>query len=280
MAKLKTKSPLSWAGSDSEVCEQLAARLNDCKHVTITFCGGLSILQYLTARTIVCNDKNAGAINYYRHAKGVFGEECRQNLRERCANTLSHPQELEDAAERVNHPAYSGSWIAAWAFWVQCWLCRKGTGGTKSQGAGMPSVRRTAEGGNNASRLQAVIHDLDTWAEHFKRCEFECLDYEEQLAKVADKQGCALYIDSPWVGAGSMYKHSFSNSKKDKAGQQHKHLRDCLSRFKKTKVLVRYDDDPLVRLLYPEEHWTIEQAECRDRCNVQKPELWITNKRG
>lgn len=40
---MRTRSALSWAGSDSEVAGRLAAKLDDCRHVTIPFCGGLSI---------------------------------------------------------------------------------------------------------------------------------------------------------------------------------------------------------------------------------------------
>jgi len=38
---LKTKSALSYFGSDSEVAAKLAAMLDGCQHVTIPFCGGL-----------------------------------------------------------------------------------------------------------------------------------------------------------------------------------------------------------------------------------------------
>lgn len=281
--KLRTKSALSWAGSDSEVAEQLAALLDDCLHVTIPFCGGLSILPHLKARTVVCNDLHRLAINFYRYASGVCGTGRQQQLIDRCKQTLSHPAELEEAykilsIEQGMSPKQTGTYMEAWAFWATCWLARKGLGGTKSQEKlQQPSIRRTAEGGNNASRLQTVIEDLELWVEHFKRCEFECLDYKDQLQKVADKPRCGIYVDAPWVGAGSMYLHSFSASKADKGGEHHKQLRDELSRFKHTRVVVRYDDDQLIRLLYKAPHWIVQEAESRDRCNAMKPELWITN---
>ena len=53
---MKTKSALSYFGSDSEVAASLAALLDGCKHVTIPFVGGASIIPHLQARAIVAND--------------------------------------------------------------------------------------------------------------------------------------------------------------------------------------------------------------------------------
>ena len=69
--KMKTKSALSYFGSDSEVASELAAMLNHCRHVTIPFCGGMSILPNLAARAIVANDLNDLAVNFYRVASGA-----------------------------------------------------------------------------------------------------------------------------------------------------------------------------------------------------------------
>lgn len=66
---MKTKSALSYFGSDSEVAAELAAMLDHCKHVTIPFVGGGSIIPYLKARAIVANDLHDLAINFYRVIK-------------------------------------------------------------------------------------------------------------------------------------------------------------------------------------------------------------------
>lgn len=84
---MKTKSALSYFGSDSEVAPQIAAMLNHCKHVTIPFCGGMSILPHLSARAIVANDLNSLAINFYKVASDVRSGAI--SLRFRCERTLS-----------------------------------------------------------------------------------------------------------------------------------------------------------------------------------------------
>jgi site-specific DNA-adenine methylase len=272
MVMLKTKSALSYFGSDSEVAESLASMLDHCKHVTIPFVGGASILPHLKARAIVANDVHDLAICFYR-AMSSRGE-LREQLIHRCQHTLSHPTEIAIASE-----IFAGEWgdratigDKAWAMWALCWIGRKGKGGTKHQG-GMPSVRRTANGGTNASRIRAAADDLVEWAKQFERCEWESVCFRELLPKVADNPECGVYCDPPWVGVGRNYLHEFSE-------QDHIDLANCLSRFEASTVVVRYGDHPLIRQYYGEMGWRIIEAESRDQCNVVKGEVWITNQSG
>jgi site-specific DNA-adenine methylase len=271
---MKTKAALSYFGSDSEVAGQLAAMLNQCSHVTIPFCGGMSILPHLQARAIVANDMNDLAINFYRHASGAYGDECRRLLFDRCQHTLSHPSELDEAVGiiRSNFPEqWEQSYPLAWAYWATCWIGRKGQGGTVSEGTGMPSVRWTANGGTNASRIRAAADDLPEWAKHLERCEWLCEDFGKLLPKVTDDVTCGVYCDPPWRGLGDGYIHRFTDD-------DHSDLRDQLERFTKTTVVVRYGDDPFVRELYSGHPWTIIDAESRTQSNAVKGEIWIANR--
>lgn len=266
---MKTKSALSYFGSDSEVAEQIAKLLNHAKHVTIPFCGGMAILPHLTAKAVVANDLNALAITFYRVLSGVFGETSKRALIERCQHTLSHPSEIKMAASMIVPGVVMDSAQTAWAYWALCWIGRKGSGGTKSVG-GNPSVRRKADGGNNATRIRAAADDLEAWAKHFERCEWEQTTFHELIPKVPDVATVAIYCDPPWIGAGGNYLHTFTDI-------DHAALQDLLSRFKETTVVVRYGDHPFVRSLYSE-GWTIIEASSRTQSNKVKGELWITNK--
>jgi site-specific DNA-adenine methylase len=262
---VKTKSALSYFGSDSESAADLAAMLDHCSHVTIPFVGGASILPHLKARAIVANDLHNHAIFFYRVLSGCYGQTQRSQLIQACETTLSHPDELLQSKKVL---AIDGDNVArrAWAFWAQCWIGRKGQGGTKHQG-GMPSVRRTASGGTNASRIRAAANDLEAWAKQFERCEWECVDVRELLPKVADRVDCGVYSDPPWIGAGDDYLHSFIE-------QDHRDLARMLGRFEHTTVVVRYGDDPLIRELYA--GWNITERLSRTQTNAVKGELWIT----
>lgn len=261
---MKTKSALSYFGSDSEVAPVLASYLDHCNHVTIPFFGGGAILPHLKARTIVANDRHALAMNFYRVLAGRHGYAEAARLIACCENTLSHPSEINRARHRVDSPDRVER---AWAYWALCWIGRKGKGGTKHIG-GMPSVRRTGSGGNNASRLRAAASDLREWADHFRRCEFENVDFSVQLAKVADHPKCGVYVDAPWVGAGRNYLHEFTE-------EDHIDLHQALGRFDETAVLVRYGESDFIRELYQD--WNLVEAESRTQSNSVKGEIWITN---
>lgn len=268
---MKTKSALSYFGSDSEVAPRLAAMLDDCKHVTIPFCGGMSILPHLKARAVVANDLHDLAINFYCVLADRCGAGSRDELIRRCQATLSHPAELEHAQSLLTNGLLEASFIErAWAFWALCWISRKGKGGTKNQG-GMPSVRRTATGGTNASRVRAAADDLAAWAKHFERCEFESVDFRKLIPKIADDPSCGIYCDPPWVDAGENYLRSFTE-------KDHRELYAMLTRFAHARIVLRYGDSPLIRELY--EHWNITEATSRDQCNAVKGEIWITRRVG
>jgi len=264
---LRTKSALSYFGSDSEVAAKLAAMLDGCKHVTIPFAGGLSILPHLTARSVVANDLNCHAIDFYRAVSGVYGVDEQQKLIARCQRTLIHPEEMRLAKAILDHDR-TLSVDRAWACWAQCWIGRKGLGGTSRQG-GMPSVRRTANGGSNSTRIRAVADNLTAWAEQFQRCEWESVDFHELLPKISDTVGCGVYCDPVWFVAGDSYLHSFTP-------QDHVDLRDMLSRFKHATVVVRYGDHTTVRELYA--GWDIEESRSTTQAGGKVKELWITNR--
>jgi site-specific DNA-adenine methylase len=262
---MKTKSALQWYGSDSQVAPQLASMINDRKHVTIPFAGGLAILPHLTATHVVVNDLHSEAINFYRCLSGRLGEPERLALISQCKSTLSHPAEL-DLAKTLQHPGYPVV-DRAWAFWAQCWIGRKGCGGTDKVGL-KASVRRTPIGGGNATRIRSVINDLEAWSAHFERCEFESIDFAGQLEKAKDREDCAIYVDPPWVDEGGAYKYSFT-------AQDHGKLCGFLEGFTQAKVLVRYGDNDLIRSLY--HGWNIEEVESRSQANGEVKEIWLRN---
>ena len=272
---MKTRSALSYFGSDSEVAKELASFFDHCKHVSVPFVGGASIIPHLSGK-IVASDLNDAAINFYQVVKGMHGPEDQKALFDRCRDTLSHPSELAAAAKLIDSNVRSDR---AWAYWAACWIPRKGNGGTKRQevatraNKSKPSVRRTAGGGNNADRLVAVASDLTAWADHFKRCEFSTGCFREEMPKYADRLDNGVYIDAPWYLAGDRYLHKFEDV-------DHVDLEEQARRFKLATVVIRYGENDWIRDLYSGDHWKIELKGSRTQANVRKPELWISNTRG
>ena len=135
----------------------------------------------------------------------------------------------------------------------------------------MPSVRWTASGGTNASRVRAAADDLPAWAKHFERCEWLCRDFRGVLSDVRDLPECAVYCDPPWRGLGDGYKHPFTD-------RDHVNLHNDLLRFREATVVIRYGDDPFIRSLYEQPGFAIIDAESRTQANSVKGEIWITNR--
>lgn len=268
--KMKTKSALSYFGSDSEVAPQLAAMLDHCNHVTIPFVGGASILPHLKARAIICNDLNGLAINFYQVLSGVAGDTAKWLLLQRCEHTLAHPSDLQ-AATSILASGDASRDSLAWAYWAQCWLGRKGTGGTTKAHKSNPSMRWTANGGTNASRITSAAVGLKEWADTFRRCEWTDWDFRKVLGKVADQPGIGLYCDPPWIGAGDDYLHRFNEA-------DHRDLAALLGRFEHTAIVIRYGDAPLLRELYPAESWHWIEAASRTQANKVREEVWITRR--
>ena len=262
---MKTKAPLQWFGSDAGVSPRLAAIFDHCKHVTIGMVGGGAIIPHLKARAIVANDLHQAAINFYKHLTDPSSSERLISL---CKHTLSHPDELRAAVSLTKGGCYSV--YHAWAYWAVCWLGRKGKGGTKHQG-GNVSIRRTAGGGTNATRISAAADDLQAWASLLKeRCEWDNRCFRETHPKIADVYECGLYDDPPWQGAGRNYLHSFTpQDYKDLAKEHH--------RFEDATVVLRIDDTPFIRGLYTDDRWRIIETESRTQANSMAKEIWITN---
>jgi site-specific DNA-adenine methylase len=151
-----------------------------------------------------------------------------------------------------------------------CWIGRKGKGGTKHIG-GMPSIRRTANGGGNASRLCAAAADLEGWAKLFRKCEFESIDFRDQLPKVADEPGCGIYVDAPWFGAGKNYQCNFTDD-------CHKELSALLHRFVHATIVIRYDENHATRLYYSDSDWKYHETASRTQANTNINEVWITRR--
>lgn len=263
---MKTQSMLSYAGSDAGVAEAIASFFRDCNRVTIPACGGMSILKHLQHCRILAFDANDNALTFYRTLKGPHRDE----LIKRCQETLSHPAELRRANDLASGLANGSTVEHAWSYWARCSLGRGGEGGTENIGRKV-SFRYTNTGGNNASRITSMAHDLDEWADMIKNVEFADVECGIALiGKLHDNTKHGLYIDWPWdEPAGEMYEKTFTEA-------DHRRAAEAVQRFNKTKVVIRYGDSPLIRELYPSSCWTWHDAQSRTQSNSVRGEVWIT----
>jgi DNA adenine methylase len=112
---------------------------------------------------------------------------------------------------------------------------------------------------------------LREWQRIFARCTFTCMDAFQFLDNVKDAAGHGLYCDPPWPTDGFAYKHKFTE-------KDQRRLAARLGTYRKTKVVVRYGDHPLIRELYREPEWIWREVAGRTQTNAGKNEVLLTNK--
>lgn len=292
--KARTQSrALPWFGADTSVAEHYAEELRGCRHVTIPFAGGLSIVKWLveegSAQEIVCNDLHHHAINLYRVLSRPGPRAEFLDALEWCPfheDVLHESRFVISAAgesfrQLVAAPSNGYSVFNAVAYWVSAWMGRGGKCGTSGETKGELPIRWNANGGASPKRWTSSLESVrELWGAICERCDFLCGDAFELIDKVleADKKrglpdadDCGLYLDPPWVVAGGDYLHKFKK-------EDHRRMAELLAQFERTRIVVRYGDDELVRELYPEDRWNIRRIDGTNQANVTVPELLITRR--
>lgn len=270
-ARRKQSRALPWFGADTMVCEQYAALLADCRHITVPFCGGLSVVSHLseTAGEIVCNDKHHHAINLYAVLSNSIARSQFLLALEHMPFSQRLLEQAQDICKRLEPREWPDVDLAV-QYFVTCWMGRSGKAGTKSEFNGGLAMRWDAGGGSSPLRFQTAVRSIkEVWGPICERCSFVCMDWPDVLAKVKDDPKCGVYVDPPWIAAGRDYKHTFTD-------EEHQDLMMDLGGYHSTKVVIRYGDDPLIRKIYSGD-WNIREINSRDQANSGVKELCITN---
>jgi DNA adenine methylase len=97
-------------------------------------------------------------------------------------------------------------------------------------------------------RYRNSLRKMVKVGEFFRRTVIEHLHYSEVISIYGDKPNCVLFIDPPYLGTENYYSVPFSKA-------DHVFLANQLA-GSRSKVVVTYYDEPLIRNLYPESLWT------------------------
>jgi DNA adenine methylase len=171
-------------------------------------------------------------------------------LYRRLRRTLMSEALHREAAARHRARGYLGDTEldvdAAYDYFLCAWLGRNGVAGTASYNQGF-CLRFTANGGHAATRWASVVDSIPAWRRRIRNVTILCRDAFELLPRIDDSAGTAIYVDPPYLEKGAKYVHDFS-------ANDHRRLAEQLGRFRKTRVVVSYYDDPRLQELYPT--WT------------------------
>ncbi|NBW11355.1 MAG: hypothetical protein EBR82_25315 [Caulobacteraceae bacterium] len=261
-----------WFGAGRTIAPLVAEELAGCKWVGVPFAGGMSEVAAIDARSIAVNDLHRHVINL---ARVVADGAMRRELLKRLTRVPFHPEILSESQGwcRDNAPACMdhGDPLAAYHYFVCCWMGRSHKAGCRDEFSGSLSTRWNANGGDSNTRYRSAVRGLVEWGRIMRRCSFTSMDAFEFLQNCPDTRETGIYIDAPWPDDGAKYRHGFTEA-------DHRRLAACLAEFSRARVVIRFGDHPLIRELYPDGvRWTWIPVEGRTQTNQAKPEVLIVN---
>lgn len=284
---MSTTALAAWYGSNRMLAAHVGRELDGLGWVGVAFAGGMSEVPHIRARSLVVNDAHRHVMNLARVvADPNLGPELYRRLR----GLVFHPDVLSVAQQRcvareaAMFEAYGDDLFSApadpnaapdllWAvdYAVAVWMGRSGKAGKRDEFKGKLSTRWNAGGGDSAVRFHSWVRSLPAWRRTLRRCSFTTLDGFGFVERTPDDADNGLYLDPPFPGAGDLYKHTFGP-----IGQTR--LAEAVSRFERTRVVMRFYDDALVRHLYPEgPRWTWVRRVGRKSSNKAADEVLIIN---
>lgn len=265
---------LPYFGADRMITEQIAEVMGPKAWVGIPCAGGMAVLQKLQARTLMVSDAHRLVINLAR----VAGDpERRTKLAERLAETLFHPDVLQEAQEYcqtmdLDPKVYDKPRVdLAYHYFVAAWMGRSGITGTDDEFKGNLSSRWTSSGGDSNKRFRSAAAALDSFAAVAARCSFSVLDIFKFLTCCVDHPHHGLYIDVPWPKDGDKYKCKFGKEQQDRLATE-------LQKFQKTRVVLRFGVHPETEARYPEALWRRVPIVSRTQGNNDKAEMLLVNR--
>lgn len=284
MAFQKWKSPRSCRGFGAKrtLAPRIIDEIGDHSAYWEPFCGSMAVLLVKAPCAMeVANDLHGDLINLALVVKHpILGAALYRRLR----RVIMHEKLFEQEAEVVRsynlQPAGADPDVdRAFAFFVCSWMGRNGVSGTKKYNQGF-CKRFTSNGGHGAKRFFSAVASIPAWRWRMRGVQIYSMGALEMIAQIEDKAGTVIYCDPPYLKKGAAYVHDFEpvqsivRSARDMsaaaleagaseeliipAGQKSQHitLAELLQRFRKTKVVVSYYDDPILDALYPRSSWT------------------------
>lgn len=248
--EMRITAVVPWFGSKRTLAPRIVQMLGPHRAYWEPFCGSLApLLAKPPAAMETVNDLHGELVNLIRVLADRTTAEV---LYERLlplpmCEALFHETEQRSAARTAEE---AGAFAdleprvdRAFDFMVTSWQGRNGVIGTTKCSNGF-CVRYTANGGHAATRWMNAVESIPAWHERLRNVVILRRDAFELLPRIEDAAGVCMYVDPPYLQKGARYVHDFET-------QDHGRLAEALRRFKRTRVVVSYYDDPRLAELYP-----------------------------
>ena len=176
---------------------------------------------------------------YARAASMLLHEELHKEMKAMCVGEACVPAPSIKDVERCHVDR-------ALAYLVMSWQGRNGSAGTSFTNITL-ARRFTSNGGSGGLRWSSAVASIPAWHERLASVAILNMDAFELLDRLEDAKGTVVYLDPPYLRKSDKYIH-------DLADEEHPKLANALRRFKHTRVVVSYYDEPEIRAWY--EGWT------------------------
>lgn len=130
----------------------------------------------------------------------------------------------------------------AFHYFIASWQGMNGFGGLKKINRSH-AVRYDSNGGSNGKRWIGAVGSIPHFRDRLRHVQILHTDGITLCEKIEDKHGTVIYCDPPYVKKAAEYLHDFTK-------EQHARLARALSKYRKTRVVLSYYDDPLLDQLY------------------------------
>jgi len=273
-----------WYGSKRTLAPRIVAECGEHKFYVEPFCGSMAVLLAKPECGMeMANDLHGDLINLAR----VLASDRAPDLYSRVARVLMHEAMHTEAKATITgtpcDPAPSIDAVGechvrrALAYFVMSWMGRNGHGGTRP--GNITTARRfTHNGGSGGLRWRSAVDSIPAWHERLRSVSFSCMDAFTLVERMGDQDGTVIYLDPPYVRKSDKYVH-------DLKAEDHARLADLLRRFKRTRVIVSYYDEPELHEWY--RGWTVvhcpvtkalvNQGQRDENGAVQAPEILLIN---
>jgi len=301
---MKIKAIAPWFGAKRTIVKRIVEEIGRPKAFWDSMAGSLSVtLAMEPCQMETVNDLHGDVINLGR----VLASDACKDLYARLQRTLMCDELfLEAKAICCETPCDVAPSIRevkpshverAFYYMILSWQGRNGAAGT-GPGNLTPVRRYTSNGGPSGRRWLSAVESIPAWHQRLRAVDFMNVDAFDLLDRVEDKQGTVVYNDPPYIRKGAKYVYDFvqevsieealADGGGEKEGKRNDHVRLAihLRRFRKTRVIVSYYDEPELDLLYP--GWTKRRLDVtkslvnqgmRDRRGqiVKTPEVLLIN---
>lgn len=233
-----------WYGAKRELAREIAAELGPHSAYWEPFCGSMSVLlaKPTCAMETAC-DLHGDIINLARTIQcPVEGPRLYRRLR----RVWMCEELYREAARVILSAEFEPTPARAFYYFTYSWIGMSGVAGAASVGYHF-ARRFTKNGGSVAKKLAGAVDSIPAFRARLRSVNVLRGDGLELLERVEDADRVVIYCDPPYLVKSKQYAHDFTP-------EQHERLAELLRRFRRTRVVVSYYDDPRLDGLYP--GWT------------------------